>query len=195
MTHGRKGKGRLPKGNAMLSGNVNETPATWDLYPGPIRRALLILASGAPLACSPGVYRLDGDRMVMQVIEQGTAPRETLRPESHRRYIDVQFLAAGGPEQVGWYPDLGDNVIDEDLLDTPRDICFWRENPNSHEGRIDMQVGSYCVFFPWDMHIPAIQVGDAPASIKKIVIKVRLDTCLEGWHDGLHGSDAWRHGA
>lgn len=163
----------------MLSGNINETPAAWDVYPEPIRRALRILASGAPRACKPGVYKLDEDRMIMQVIEQKTAPRETLRPESHRRYIDVQFLAAGGPEQIGWYPDLGNNVTDEDLFDKPRDICFWKENPDSHESRIDMQVGNYCIFFPWDLHIPTIQVGDEPADIKKIVIKVELSTCLQ----------------
>ena len=40
-----------------------------------------------------------------------------------------------------------------------------------------MQPGSYAMFFPWDVHIPAIQV-DAPAPIRKIVVKVALDTCL-----------------
>lgn len=162
----------------MLSGNVHETPAQWDLYPKPIRHALGILSSGAPLACAPGVYPLDEDLMIMQVIEQKTAPRASLRPESHRTYIDVQFLAAGGPEQIGWYPDLGTSIPDEDLLGTSRDICFWKENEGARENRIFMDIGSYAIFFPWDLHIPAIQVGDSPASIKKIVIKVRLDTCL-----------------
>lgn len=41
-----------------------------------------------------------------------------------------------------------------------------------------MQPGSYAMFFPWDVHIPAIQVGEKPAAIRKIVIKVALDTCL-----------------
>ena len=40
-----------------------------------------------------------------------------------------------------------------------------------------MQPGSYAMFFPWDVHIPAIQVEE-PAKIRKIVIKVALDTCL-----------------
>ena len=85
--------------------------------------------------------------------------------------------AAGGPERIGWYPDLGDNEVDENLLDTPRDICFYKNNPNAREGVIEMQPGSYAMFFPWDVHIPAIQVGE-PAKIRKIVIKVALDTCL-----------------
>ena len=89
----------------------------------------------------------------------------------------MQFLAAGGPERIGWYPDLGDNEVDENLLDTPRDICFYKNNPAAREGVIEMQPGSYAMFFPWDVHIPAIQV-DAPAPIRKIVVKVALDTCL-----------------
>ena len=36
--------------------------------------------------------------MILQVIDQETAPREALRPEIHRRNIDLQFLASGGPE-------------------------------------------------------------------------------------------------
>lgn len=35
--------------------------------------------------------------MILQVIDQSTGPRENLRPECHRKYIDVQFLAAGRP--------------------------------------------------------------------------------------------------
>jgi len=162
----------------MLAGNVNERPARWDLYPEPIRRALKTLASGAAAACAPGVYPLDDGRMIMQVLDVETKPRHEIRPESHRKYIDVQFLAAGGPEAIGWYPDLGDGIPDEDLLDTPRDICFWKENPSAAESLITMQLGSYAIFFPWDIHVPAIQTEDDPARIKKIVIKVLLDACL-----------------
>lgn len=72
---------------------------------------------------------------------------------------------------------IGDNEVDEDLLDTPRDIKFYKNNANAREGVIEMQVGSYAMFFPWDVHIPAIQVGE-PAYIRKIVLKVALDTCL-----------------
>lgn len=41
-----------------------------------------------------------------------------------------------------------------------------------------MVPGTYAVYFPWDVHIPAIQTGDVPAAIRKIVIKVPMDACL-----------------
>lgn len=161
----------------MISGNIKEAgnPA---ILPEPLQRAVRYLKENDLTVHETGRFALDGDRMILQVIDQNTAPRAALRPEVHRRYIDVQFLAAGGPERIGWYPDLGDNEIEENLLDTPRDICFYRNNPAAREGVIEMQPGSYAMFFPWDVHIPAIQVGEEPAAIRKIVIKVALDTCL-----------------
>lgn len=116
--------------------------------------------------------------MVLQVLDLTTAPRETLRPEIHRKNIDVQFLAFGGPELAGYYSDDGSNLIDEDLLDSPRDILFYHNNPAAPEGVIYMTPGVFAVYFPWDVHIPAIQAKDAPAPIRKIVIKVPLDACL-----------------
>lgn len=121
---------------------------------------------------------LDGVPVILQVLDLETAPRETLRPEIHRKNIDVQFLAAGGPERAGYYSDDGTNVVDEDLLDTPRDILFYHNNPAAAEGTIEMTVGTYAMYFPWDVHIPAIQVGDSPAPIRKIVVKVPMEACL-----------------
>ena len=69
-------------------------------------------------------------------------------------------------------------MVDEDLLDTPRDILFYKDNQDAPEGTIEMVPGTYAVYFPWDVHIPAIQTGDVPAAIRKIVIKVPMDACL-----------------
>ena len=99
--------------------------------------------------------------MVLQVLDLTTSPRQTLRPEIHRRNIDVQFLAAGGPERAGYYNDDKTSVVDEDLLDTPRDILFYKDNQDAPEGTIEMVPGTYAVYFPWDVHIPAIQTGCA----------------------------------
>ena len=160
----------------MISGNIYEE-SNLSILPAPLQEAVEYLKTHDLVSMEPGKYQLDGERMILQVIDQSTGERSTLRPEVHRRYIDVQFLAAGGPERIGWYPDLGDNIIEEDLRDAPRDICFYKNNPSAREGIIEMQPGSYAMFFPWDVHIPAIQVGE-PRHIRKIVIKVELAGCL-----------------
>ncbi len=123
---------------------------------------------------------LAGVPLILQVLDLTTAPRETIRPEIHRKYIDVQFLAAGGPELAGFYTDDGTSTVDEDLLDTPRDILFYKNNPSAPEGFIHMTPGTYAVYFPWDVHIPAVQTEAGAAPIRKIVVKVPLEACMKG---------------
>ncbi len=101
----------------MISGNIHEK-SNLAVLPEPLQRAVQFLKDNDLAAHEAGKFELDGDKMILQVIDQSTGPRENLRPECHRKYIDVQFLAAGGPERIGWYPDLGDNEVDENLLDT-----------------------------------------------------------------------------
>ena len=158
----------------MISGNIHEN-SNLALLPEPLQRAVNFLKETDLAHHEPGRFELDGDRMILQVLDQTTGPRENLRPEVHRKYIDVQFLAAGGPEQIGWYPDLGDNEMEEELLET-RDIIFYKNNPNAKESRIAMTPGTYAVFFPWDVHIPAIEVNGESAPIRKIVLKVAMDS-------------------
>ena len=158
----------------MLTGSIHAAE-NWGVYPAAIRRALEFLKNNDLVAHEPGRFELDGDKMILQVLDQTTSPREALRPEVHRKYIDVQFLAAGGPERIGWYEDLGDNEVDEELLET-RDIIFYKNNPRAAEGVIEMRPGAYAAFFPWDVHIPAIEAECGAAPIRKIVIKVAMDS-------------------
>ena len=166
----------------MIYGNVNneffEQQAA--VLPKPLQSALRFLKNTDLANHEPGKFDidLDGVPAVLQVLDLSTAPRETLRPEIHRKNIDVQFLAAGGPEEAGFYNDDGSNQVDEDLLDTPRDILFYHNNPEASEGRIVLTAGTYAVYFPWDVHIPAVQAGEGPAPIRKIVVKVPMDACL-----------------
>ncbi|MBQ3457190.1 MAG: YhcH/YjgK/YiaL family protein, partial [Synergistaceae bacterium] len=67
----------------------------------------------------------------------------------------------------------------ENLLNTPRDILFYENDPAIREGIIPLEVGTFAVYFPWDVHVPAIAVNDSPAKIRKIVVKVPLDSCMK----------------
>lgn len=165
----------------MIYGNVHNDRIEQQIamLPKPLQSAVRFLKDTDLAAHEPGKFdlELDGVPMILQVLDLTTAPRNTLRPEIHRKNIDVQFLASGGPERAGYYNDDGSSQVDEDLLDTPRDILFYHNNPSVLEGTIEMTVGTYAVYFPWDVHIPGIQTGDSPAPIRKIVIKVPVDAC------------------
>lgn len=155
----------------MITGSIYSDEDI-TIYPAAIQKAIQYLKEHDLAAHEPGRFELDGENMILQVIDQTTKPRAELRPEVHRKYVDVQFLAAGGPEQIGWYPDMGDNETDEELLEA-RDIIFYKNKTKAQESVIEMRPGSYAAFFPADVHIPAIQT-EAAAAIRKIVIKVAV---------------------
>ena len=156
----------------MIFGNIksNENISS---YPKAIQKAINYLKENDLVAMAPGRYELDGDNMILQVLDVETSERANLRPEVHRTYIDVQFLAKG-KEKIGCYPDMGDNEIDENLLET-RDLIFYKNNENARETHLEMEEGSYAIFYPHDVHIPAI-VKNESMIIRKIVIKVKIST-------------------
>lgn len=165
----------------MIYGNVHNAMLEQQIaiLPKALQSAVRFLKDTDLATHEPGKFDIepDGIPMVLQVLDLTTSPREALRPEIHRKNIDVQFLAAGGPERAGYYSDDGSSEVDEDLLDTPRDILFYHNNPAAPEGTIEMTVGTYAIYFPWDVHIPAIQAGDSPVPIRKIVLKVPVTAC------------------
>jgi YhcH/YjgK/YiaL family protein len=167
----------------MFFGNVNSKMLEQQIavLPAPLQSAVRFLKETDFAAHEAGRFEIElgGVPMILQVLDLTTAPRDTLRPEVHRVYIDVHFLASEGSECTGYYDDDGTNEPDEDLLDSPRDICFYKNNPNAAESTLFMTPGSFGVYFPWDVHIPAIQAHDAPEQIRKIVMKVPVDACTE----------------
>lgn len=117
----------------------------------------------------PGVVEIDGKNIYAQIIDLTTRPEEEIRPEVHRQYLDIQFLA-WGEEKIGLAIDTGNNVISESLL-TERDIIFYHDSQN--EFFFDMVPGSYAIFFPQDVHRPGCnKLRSTP--IRKIVVKVAL---------------------
>ena len=75
----------------MISGNIHEK-SNLAVLPEPLQRAVQFLKDNDLAAHEPGKFELDGDKMILQVIDQSTGPRENLRPECHRKFIDVQNI-------------------------------------------------------------------------------------------------------
>lgn len=61
-----------------------------------------------------------------------------------------------------------------DILRTT-DVLFYKERSDVHEIMLPMTDGCYAIFFPEDVHRPCCMM-DAPEDVKKIVLKVRVDS-------------------
>ncbi len=137
-------------------------------YPEAIQKAIEYLKSNDFNSMETGVYEIQGKEIYAQVFDAETAPAEEKRPEVHEKYVDVQFLASGR-EKIGFSVDTGKYEVDERIDE--RDLIFYKSVEN--EGFIEVVPGCYSVFFPTDVHRPAVAAGE-PEKIRKVVVKVAV---------------------
>lgn len=134
--------------------------------PENIRRGLRFLAGTDIAALPAGRVDIDGERMFALVQDYETVPKADKRPESHARYIDIQFVASGR-EVIGYAP-LGDNPVAENFFES-RDVQFFAAVTD--ETDLVLGTGAYAVFHPTDIHRPGCAAG-TPAKVRKVVVKI-----------------------
>ena len=168
----------------MIYGNVNneffEQQAA--VLPKPLKEALFYLKGIDLVHHETGAFptEIGGVPMILQVMDLETKTRATCYPEIHRKYVDLQLFISGGPEVSTFFTDRGEEAVKDDQLNTPRDILFYENRPETAklEGSVIMEPGSYAIYFPWDVHIPGQCDANGPAKYRKIVLKVPVAACL-----------------
>ena len=142
-----------------------------EMYPMVIRKAIDFIHK-ENLADKPvGKYEIEGDAMFALVQEVMTNPRSIQRPESHRNYIDVQYLVSG-EEKMEWLA-YTDKLPVQEVYSAQKDIQFY-EGDQEDGTEFILKPGMFAVFYPTDVHRPCCCVKE-PMSIKKIVIKIHRD--------------------
>ena len=139
-------------------------------YPAAIVRALNFLKHTDLKALSGGRHAIEGDMMYPNVDDVETKLFETTKPESHKNYVDIQFMVSG-EENMGFFVDHG-RV--QPIESYPERDCYFYPNESVDEGTIYCPEGYYTVFFPSDIHRPLLAVNDKPISIRKVVVKVHV---------------------
>ena len=148
----------------MLIDTLDQTERYGGLHPGlPAAFAVLRRADLATLA--PGAREVDGARLTYTGRREPARPRETVRLEVHRRYLDVQFAVVGA-EWFGWRA-LAECREPEAEFDEARDVGYFRDPPAAW---LPLPPGSFVLFYPEDAHAPLVGEGD----LHKLVVKVAL---------------------
>lgn len=131
-----------------------------------INKAFSYLLDTNFIDMQPGIYEINGDNIFAIVSEYQTKDESEGKPESHKKYIDVQYVA-DGCEQIGYAP-LGNQEVIEKYSDE-RDIIFYKGNCSF----LKVDKGMFAIFFPGDVHLPGIKAGEKSLA-KKVVIKIRF---------------------
>ncbi len=116
-----------------------------------------------------GRHDLDGDHCFALVQTYATKPLAEAKFESHRKYIDIQFIQAGC-ETLLWSPLAALTKITEPY-DPARDIAFYTTPPQVTP--IHLRAGEFTIFFPEDGHAPGMEYNGS-AEVRKVVIKVSV---------------------
>lgn len=114
---------------------------------------------------SAGKYEISGNDVYILIQEYETKLIEDSILESHRKYVDIQYVL-DGEELIGYAP------IDE--LSVSKD--YDDENDYMlHEGKFEthkISGGKFAAYFPNDGHKPTI--NPVKNNVKKAVVKVKL---------------------
>lgn len=95
-----------------------------------------------------------------------TRPRAECFFESHRKYIDIQFVL-DGEEIIDVIPISG-LAVDEPYS-AEKDVIKYADSAGG--SRLRIRAGEAAIFFPEDGHMPG-QFASAPALVRKTVVKV-----------------------
>ena len=116
-----------------------------------------------------GKYPIDEDRVYAQVQSYATKPAAEKKWESHRRYLDVQYVVSGR-ERMTVAP-LG-ALADATPYNDAKDVINYA-GPSAETSSVYLEGGQFAIFFPEDGHQPGVQAGES-GDVRKVVVKVLL---------------------
>ncbi len=143
----------------VFAEQYHKNKAVWD-------KAFAFLRDSNLLTLKPGKYVIDGDNAYATITEAPSKTFEQSAWESHRKYIDLQYVIKG-EEKIGVAPVAAATVIKP--YDDTRDAANYNT-----EGQYYIAIpGTFFLFFPGDAHRPNIKV-DGYDMVKKLVIKIKV---------------------
>jgi YhcH/YjgK/YiaL family protein len=123
----------------MFIGTVSTLEKTHVEYPEAILQALHYLRDHDFSKMADGKYTI-ADGITANVQRYETKPVAECRPESHEKYVDIQYIVEG-EEYMGWCPLSPDLQVSE-AYDAAKDVGFFCAPGTGQRHRAD--AGRFC---------------------------------------------------
>lgn len=151
----------------MIYDDLTHAATYRHLHPG-IARALDYLRQTNFADVSNGKYELDGSQVYALVQRYQTRLPQDAGWESHRKYIDVQYVFQG-QERFGYVPlNQAPAVITP--YNEEKDVIFYAPGTVT----LPLSTGQFAIYFPQDVHAPSLAEGGTPTDVIKVVVKVAV---------------------
>lgn len=112
------------------------------------------------------LIEIDGDNVFALPQRYLTKNETDARWESHRKFIDIQYVVFGS-ENMGFV--LEDYLDEVEPYDDEKDVEFFSGDGDY----VQVNEGEFVIFFPDDAHKPGLKVG-SNEEVYKIVIKIKV---------------------
>lgn len=116
-------------------------------------------------AIPSGKHDIDGDTIFALVQEYQTKPLAECKLESHKKYIDIQYVIRG-EEFMGITTKNNQKILE---VNEDKDYTFYEGSTSL----VRVSKGMFTIFFPDDLHQPCVQ-KELASEVKKVVIKVLI---------------------
>ena len=115
-----------------------------------------------------GVHEIDDRDVYLFMRRYDTVKLADAKTEAHRKYADIQILKQGN--EIFGYQTLSE--VGKRIEDYPeRDVSYFDAKPEFFTLKNDL----FVIVLPEDAHCPDCALNDAPESVIKAVIKVRVN--------------------
>ena len=94
--------------------------------------------------------------------------------EAHREYVDIQTVLVGAE---GFECTFCDELSVETPYDEGADIAFYKRDLPGVT-RVDIYPGRFVLFYPQDVHMPGLIIGNEEKVIKKVVVKIKKELIM-----------------
>jgi len=123
--------------------------------------------SGDQIKKEPGRYELSGGIYYL-VQSYETKPESEGFFEAHRKYIDVQYIAAG--RELHNFTNLA-GLKTREPYSEEKDVIILDGKGNG----LVLETGFFAVYFPEDAHMPNLRAGVNPEKVIKVVFKIPVN--------------------
>lgn len=153
----------------MIIGYIKNWEKEKEQFSKKIQKGMEYILTNDFYNMANGKYEIDSDNMYALVQEYETYAKNEMKPESHEKYIDIQYVCSG-EEKIGFGIVNPDNEILEELIEE-KDIIFYKDNIKNEMDLI-LTEGMYAIFGSSDIHRPCCQVKSS-SRVKKVVVKIK----------------------
>lgn len=153
--------------NTMVIDHLQQAESYYALNPG-IEIALRYLQTTDFTKLENGKYELDGDNLFAIIQEYDTKDPFAEKLESHKKYIDVQYVFSG-IEKMGHA--VLKNQVPSRAYNADDDYMLFDETPDFFSL---VSEGMFTIFYPTDLHMPCI-CNEQSIHVKKVVVKLSVN--------------------